>query len=481
MVSPFFRQVWIFSAVWSNMIAQGMMLGYPTCLLPGLEAPDSPIKTDLATSSWLASSCAIAGIPGFLISSFLMELYGRRRAHGFVILPGVIGWLSMYFARGIPALMIGRVLTGFTTGGTVSLGAIVVGEYSDPKYRGVFLNLKTATMSIGAMSIHIIGHFLHWRTVAVIALIPQLIALIIIYTWPESPAWLASRGEYERSEDSFYWLRGKSEASHSELEELIKAQMERRSKPALKSSCGDKCEDFFKRFTQKDFLKPLFIIFISVILLEASGRHLFPAYALQIVGEVTDSRSQSLYYTLAIDLIITSSTVCSSILVKVMKRRTLLFTTGFSACAVLMVGCIYLFLAAKEIIPNDKSWIPIGIFVIYFVLVNLGCNPIPLALFGEIFPLRHRGVGSGVAGTLLSVGVMVGLQITPYLLLNLKIYGTFAVFSCVMGISLLVLFFVLPETKDKTLQEIEDYFNYVKFKNNKVDRDEEVKVKMIKE
>ena len=377
--------------------------------------------------------------------------------------------------------MIGRVLGGFTAGATVSLGAIVVGEYSDPKYRGVFLNLKTASVCLGGMSVHIIGHFLHWRTVALVALIPHFLALIIVYTWPESPAWLASRGEYERSEDSFYWLRGKSEASYNELEELVRAQMERRSKPAEKSSCNDKCGDFFKRFTQRDFLKPLIIIMISSVLLETSGRHIFPAYALQIIGEVTgNNRSQSFYYTLALDLIITSSAVSSSILVKVMKRRTLLFSTGFSACAVLMIVCTYLFLAEKGIIPNDKTWIPIGIFVIYFILANLGCTPIPLALLGEVFPLRHRGVGSSAAGTFISLGVMVGLQVTPYLLINLKVYGTFTVFGTTMALALLALYFMLPETKDRTLQEIEDYFNYGKFKDDKEDVDEEVKVKMVK-
>lgn len=376
--------------------------------------------------------------------------------------------------------MIGRVLGGVTAGGTVSLGAIVVGEYSDPKYRGVFLNLKTASVCLGGMTVHIIGHFLHWRTVALIALIPHFLAMLVVYTWPESPAWLASRGEYERSEDSFYWLRGKSETSYNELEDLVRAQMERRSKPVQQSSCGDKCVDFFKRFTQRDFLKPLFIIFTSSILLEFSGRHIFPAYALQIIGEVTGNRSQSFYYTLALDLIITFSAVSSSILVKIMKRRTLLFSTGFSACAVLMAACTYLFLADKEIIPNDKTWIPIGIFVIYFILANLGCTPIPLALLGEVFPLRHRGVGSAAAGTFISLGVMVGLQITPYLLLNLKVYGTFAVFGTAMVIALLGLFFMLPETKDRTLQEIEDYFNHGKFKDVRVDEDAEVKVRMVK-
>ncbi|KAH9645002.1 hypothetical protein HF086_003332 [Spodoptera exigua] len=470
MVPPFFRQAWTLSAVWTNMIGQGMMLSYTTSLLPGLQDPGSPIKADLHTASWL----------GFLISSYLMDAYGRKMSHAAAILPGIIGWLCIYLARGIPALMIGRILGGMTAGATVSLGAIVIGEYSDPKYRGVFLNLKTASVCLGGMIVHIVGHFLHWRTVALIALIPYLLSLLVIYTWPESPAWLASRGQFQKSEDSFYWLRGKSEASYNEMEELIKAQMEQRSRPAENKTCSDNIVSYFQRFGQKDFLKPLFIIFMSSIVLETSGRHWFPAYALQIIGEVTGNKSQSFYYTLGIDLIITCSAVSSSILVKVMKRRTLLFSTGFSACVVMMAACIYLFLGAQGIITNDKAWIPICLFVGYFILANLGCTPIPLALLGEVFPLRHRGVGSSAAGIFMSFGVMAGLQVTPYFLIHLKVNGTFAVFAGMMGLSLIVLYFILPETKDRTLQEIEDYFNYGKFKDNRADEDAEVKIKMVK-
>ncbi|CAH0599212.1 unnamed protein product [Chrysodeixis includens] len=481
-MAPYFlRQAWTVSAVLTNMIGQGMMLSYTSSLLPGLQAPDSNIKTDLYTASWIASSCGLSGVPGFLISSYLMDVYGRRLAHGLVILPGIIGWLCIYFATGVPALMTGRILGGITAGATVSLGAIVIGEYSDPKYRGVFLNLKTASVCFGGMSVHIAGHFLHWRTVALVGLVPYIIALLVNCTWQESPAWLASRGEFEKSKLSFYWLRGKADASCKELDKLIDAQIERLAIPHKKTTIYQKVIDFGFKFTKKDFLKPLIIIFFGSILLESSGRHIFPAYAPQIIGEITGDKSRSFYYTLAIDLIITTSAVCSSALVKVMKRRTLLFSTGFSAVVVLMIVCSYLFLVSRDLIISDRSWIPIVIFVFYFILANLGCTPIPLALLGEIFPLPHRGVGSAVAGLWISLNVMLGLQVTPYLLLNLKVYGTFAVFGSGMGISLLVLYFMLPETKDRTLQEIEDYFNYGTFrKTDDNDDDVEAKVKMIK-
>lgn len=426
-----------------------------------------------------AASCGISGIPGFFMSSFLMEAYGRKIAHLLVILPGTVGWLAIYYAQGVPAILLGRILGGATAGATVSLGAIVIGEFSNPKYRGVFLNLKTVSVCLGGMIVHVLDHFISWRTIAFIAIIPHILAILIVLTWPETPAWLAANGKFDESKKSFYWLREKSEASQKEIDALINAQTERLSTPKVEASKKDVIIDFFKKFTRKDFIMPLIIVTVSTILLEASGRHIFPAYALQIIGEISGDKSQSFYYTLGIDVIVTASALSSSILVKIMKRRKLLFSTGFAAVAVLMVACTYLTLVAHNKISNDQPWIAMSIFVIFFILANLGCTPIPLALLGEVFPLPHRGVGSAIAGICISLGVMVALQITPYLLVHAKVHGMFFVYGVTMGFTLAILYFVLPETKDRTLQEIEDYFNYGKFKDN-TDEVEEVKVKMVK-
>lgn len=393
-----------------------------------------------------------------------MNWRGRKQAHAIVLIPGLIGWLIMYFATNVTTLAIGRVLGGFTAGATVSLGAVVIGEYTSPNNRGTFLNLKTASVCLGGLVIHILGTFYHWRTVALMAMIPYSISLAIICTWPESPAWLASKKKYESSEKAFYWLRGDSEESRKELHELIQSQKE---KPVAtkKMTVRDNLTEILLKFTKKDFIKPLNIIIISGILIEACGRHVFPAYASQIISEVTGDTSQSFYYTLAIDIIITGSATFSSVLVKIYKRRTLLFTSGFSALFVLKCVCTYLYLQSKDVISGGNSIIPIALFVIYFVTVNLGCTAIPLSLYGEVWPLSHRDAGTAISGLVLSLAVLIGLQVTPHLLESIKVYGTFAVFGSVMGLSLVIFYFILPETKDRTLQEIEEYFTYGRYRD----------------
>ncbi|XP_075987282.1 facilitated trehalose transporter Tret1-like [Anticarsia gemmatalis] len=478
MDSPLLRQTWTASAVLINMFGQGMVLGYPSSLLPGLSHPDSPIKTDLHTSSWLGSIVGVAGIPGFLVSSVIMALYGRRLTHGLMILPGMVGWLIIYFAKDIPTLMIGRFLCGFTSAATLSLGAIVIGEYTSPNYRGVYLYLKNAAVCMGAMWMHIICQYLDWRNCALVSLVPLVIAVIIIYTWPESPAWLVSKHQYEKSEEAFYWLRGYTLESQKELEETINIQKSRMSKVKIKLRYSEKVMMFCQKFTQKDFLKPFIIMVLATTVLEMCGRHVFPAYALHIMADITGETSQSFFYAIGVDFIMTSSAIFASFLVKIMNRRTLLFSTGFAAVAVLMSVCLYLYLAAKNVVSGDQMWIPISLLVVYFILANLGCAPIPLALVGEVFPLAHRGVGTALSGIWISICIAGGLQSTPYLLVTVKAYGFFAVYGSVLGVSLLILYFIMPETKDRTLQEIENYFNYGTFDDN--GGDEEANKKMIK-
>lgn len=353
-----------------------------------------------------------------------------------------------------------------------------MGEYTSPKYRGVFLCLKNASVCMGAMTMHIISQYFHWRTNALVTLVPIVIALLITCTWPESPAWLAANHRYRKSQETFYWLRGDSEESRREIEHVIKVQRATRIKQKISLSCCEKSSTFLKKLLRKDFWKPSLIMMLATAVLESSGRHIFPAYALQIMPYITGEKSNWFYYTLAIDIIFTASGVFASVLIKIINRRTLLFSSGFAAVGVLMTFCLYLFLASKDIIVDDNQWIPISLLVLYFILANLGCAPIPLALVGEVFPLEHRGSGSTLSGVWIAICLLAGLKSTPHLLVNIGVCGFFFVYGCIMAVALFILYFIMPETKDRTLQEIENYFNYGKY-TNEIDDEEEADIKMI--
>lgn len=288
-------------------------------------------------------------------------------------------------------------------------------------------------------------------------LVPHVVALLMVLTWKESPAWLASKKKFDESKISFLWLRGDSAKCRKELNRLISSQEEKRTDIRTKSEI---ITSFFKKFTRKDFLKPVSILFLNFVLLEMCGRHILPAYAADIVGGIVGNHGSSFYYTLGIDLIVTISSTFSSVLIKFMKIRTLLFSSGISSLLALSSACLYLFLASQDIISKEKPWIPMSMFIVYFILVNLGCTPIPLALIGELLPLEHKSSGIFTSSVLSCVLIVVTLKLFPYLLLTIDIHGTFALLGLVMAVILVSQYYLLPETKGRTLQEIEDCMKY---------------------
>ncbi|XP_063543156.1 facilitated trehalose transporter Tret1-like [Cydia strobilella] len=396
-----------------------------------------------------------------------MEQWGRKTTHALIIVPGILGWLLIYFATDVTTLMAARILCDISAGASLVLGAVIIGEYTSPQHRGMFLSLTT----IGNTLVHLVGHYYPWRTVAIFALVHHIVAFGIVCTWPESPAWLATKCKFNQSEKAWMWLRGNDTESRIEFDSMITAQklrLSKRENPNLKAHLLN----FLQKSTKKNFMKPLLIIFFAEMLKEACGRNVFPAYALQIMDDITGDNSKSFYYTLTIDLIATLSATFSSALVRVVKRRTLLFVTGGASLAVLTSICTYLYLTAIDVVSKDRAWLPVSMFMLYFVLTNLGCTVTPLALLGEVFPVAHRGAGSAMSGLIMGSFLMICLKVTPAMLLSVKVYGTFAIYDVAMATCLVALYFILPETKDRTLQEIEDYFNHGRFVGEEKDCDD---------
>ncbi|CAB3258755.1 unnamed protein product [Arctia plantaginis] len=313
-----------------------------------------------------------------------------------VILSSIVGWLMIYFAKDITTLMIGRFLSGLTVGATVPLETIIIKEYMAPKYKGAFLYLKNAALCTGATIMHIISRCLDWRTIALVALAPLLMDLLIVYTWPESSACRASK-QFETSDHTINSNRGNTKSSRYPLGHW------RLSTSKFKLTCLDGVVDFCRQFKQKDFFKRLMIMILSTLVLVMSGKHVFFSYALQIMADITGEITQSFYYSLGIDIAITASALFAAVLGKIINPRTLFFSTGFSALSVLMSLCMYLFFTSKGMIVTDKTWISVNLLGVYFMLANFGCASIPLTLVGEIFHLNNKGVSPALSQVWISI------------------------------------------------------------------------------
>lgn len=180
------------------------------------------------------------------MSIVLMTSCGRRLATAQVIISSIVGWLIIYFAKDMTTLMTGRFLRGLVLGATVTLETVIIKEYMAPKYKGIFLYIKNASLCMGATILHIISRCLHRRTIALVALTLLLMELLIVYTLPESSA----RGlpkEHNAGDHVIYCNRGNAKASRNILEN------QRRSTTKFELAYLDEFMNFCRKFKQKDF------------------------------------------------------------------------------------------------------------------------------------------------------------------------------------------------------------------------------------
>ncbi|XP_028165123.1 facilitated trehalose transporter Tret1-like [Ostrinia furnacalis] len=463
---PFLRQCFVTACVSLNIIGHGAVIGFSAILIPSLRRPESHIHATPAEESYIASIVGIALIAGNIIITPLLNMVGRKTAHLLTIFPVLIGWFITVLADSVTELIVGRFLQGVSMGMLGPLGSIIVAEMTDPKKRGAFLTCVSLSLTIGVLFGHTIGTYLSWQQVALVSSFITFFSLLLIIFAPESPPWLISQGRYEEAEEIFYWLRGRGDDQNDELESMIAAQ-----KMARKSSvAGQKLPirvhivRFFRyvgqSFRKPEFFKPILIMLFLYVMFQFSGINVISSYALDIITQVVGPEANSERLMVAMDI---ERLVCNIIVVFLMrafKRRTVLFCSGTVCILAYLSKGAYVYAKHSGKLPPslEGQWFPILLLGIYMASLTLGISSVPFAISGEIFPLEYRGLAGGISVLPLSLNFFIAVKCFPVLTAAIGLPLTYVLYACVVLICLVFIFFLLPETKDRTLQDIEDTF-----------------------
>lgn len=377
---------------------------------------------------------------GFFILSPIFQIYGRKVVNicfnGFLF----IGWILFSQAESIFSLFAARIIQGLAIGG-IYLNSMIISEYSDPKRRGYFTTLKKVSIATGTLMCHGSSLFWNWKQIASSAIILSVIPLILTLFWPESPSFLAMKGRFEECEESFVWLHGAS--NMKELEVLLSSQMEK-----IKST---NVAHFYNQFFKKDFVKPFIIVSILTLLLDLCGKYYFVVYVIEIMVVLVGNRSLATYCSLGADTLTVVALILSCFVTRRYRRRAILFSFGITTIVLmLLISCI--------VVLKLSEWLTLALILLLCLIVNIGLIPICFVLIGEVFPLEHKGYGSCLTGVVFTLFYSLTLKLTPVLMENMGVAGVYAIYGVCIAICLFVLYFIVPETKDRTLQEIEEEF-----------------------
>lgn len=290
---------------------------------------------------------------------------------------------------------------------------------------------------------------------------------MIMYS-PESPSFLAAKGRYEECRIAFRWLRGLDE--EKELEDLITIR-EELEKVQTKTS-------FIKWLTiikKKEFYKPILIMMHMSISMQISGGLIFTTYSTVVIGLIMGPTVNAYFWMVFLD---GQRTLLNAIVVFVMdrfKRRTMLFSIGCVSVLTQMSIAVYVYLRNNSVI-GDYLWIPILLVNLQFFAIAVCLIPIPGVIAGEIFPLQYRGIGGSINILTLSMLTFSVLKSFPFLVDSFGIHGAYVLYGSILLYSLVVNWFLLPETKGKTLLEIE-----IELRGRKLMPEEEEETKSLQE
>lgn len=392
---------------------------------------------------------------GNIISGYLMERFGRKKSQLMLSVPFVAGWAIIGFANNIYLILLGRFLTGFCQGWLGPLGPVFIGEVSTPIYRGFFLAALSLAIATGVLMSHLFGTFLHWSLASILCGVFPLIGGIIIHYAPESPNWLASRGRIDECIKSFQWYRGLTPETKVELDKMIAEQSKR-------DKTMSKMKILKANLKKPEFWKPMSIMTVFFIVTQLSGVNVICAYTPIMMKQLLGSDKNAFKAMLGIDILRCVSLATACVLLRKLGRRPMAIFSGVLTSLSLIVLATYLYLVDTHTIRHLSPFVSLGLMGFYMIVSNLGIVPLPWNMVGELFATATKGIGSGISVMMTSVSFFGTVKTAPGLFESIGFHGTYLFYGISTLLGTVFLIFFLPETKGKTLLQVEEHFRYGK-------------------
>lgn len=309
------------------------------------------------------------------------------------------------------------------------------------------------------MLVYLLGYIFpdNWRLVAGIVICFPLVSAIA--TWlllPESPTWLMSRGRVVEAEAAMRRIRGMPWGISRQ--ENLEQDMETMITPEAQQDTSRKWKGTLIFLKRPEAYKPLLIMNAFFFFQQFSGIFVLIFYAVTIVQEA-GVNIDSYLAAVIIGVSRLIMTVVVSFASRRYGRRTLCNVSG--VCMTLSISglALYLTLTHDRVLTEATySWWPIMALVMYILWGTVGFLTLPWAMIGEVFPGRIRGPASGVTTCMAYVFTFVILKLYPEMKHMWGNHGLFTFYSAIALAGTICMYVYLPETRDRTLQQIEEHF-----------------------
>uniref|UniRef100_A0A0C9QVY9 TSA: Wollemia nobilis Ref_Wollemi_Transcript_4894_1889 transcribed RNA sequence n=1 Tax=Wollemia nobilis TaxID=56998 RepID=A0A0C9QVY9_9CONI len=423
----------------------GFCVGYSSPTQKGII---DDLGLTLSQFSLFGSLSNVGAMVGAIISGQVADFIGRKGALLVAAIPNILGWLAISFAKDSSFLYWGRLFTGFGVGVISFTVPVYISEIAPKHLRGGLGAVNQLSVTIGIVLAYLFGLFLSWRPLAIAGIIPCSLLVLGLFFIPESPRWLAKIGD-ENFEASLQALRGSDIDISLEAVE-IKSIMEMNNQQSRVK---------FSELVERRYALPLTIGIGLLILQQLSGVNGIMFYSTSIFTSAGISSANAASLGLgAIQVFMTGVAVW--LMDRAGRRLLLMVSSGGMAICHFLVGLsFYLKTHVAEASQYETffSVLALTSLLIFIVSFSLGMGAIPWIIMSEILPVNVKGFAGSVA-TLANWMTSWAVTMSINLLMAWSYSGTFMLYGLVCAFTLGFVALCVPETKGRTLEEIQSSF-----------------------
>jgi SP family arabinose:H+ symporter-like MFS transporter len=421
----------------------GLLFGFDIAVINGalifLQAQFhlSDVQTEIATSS-LLFGC----IFGASIAGWLTDRWGRRRVLMFTGLGFALSALGAAIPQTLSQFVAARFIGGLAIGAGSVLAPLYIAEVAPAAKRGRLVSLNQMAIVTGILIAYVVNwgfSFLgpnSWRWMFATAAIPSLALFIALFFVPESPRWLVEKGRSSEALTVLSRING-SAVAERELKSI---------EHAVADETGTLAELFGPAFR-----RPLCIAVSLAILQQVTGMNTVLFYGALIFRQHVGNQTAgtAIFANVIIGLVNAMATVVALWLIdRVGRRPLLMFSAGVMACSQAGLGIAFLS-------RDPSAAVVLTMMLCCVAAFAVGLGPGVWVLIAEVFPTRIRGRAMSIA-TMCLWGASTLLTMTFLTLTHaLSPTGAFLIYAGFCVVTFAIVWLLLPETKGRTLEEIE--------------------------
>ncbi|XP_065215943.1 solute carrier family 2, facilitated glucose transporter member 8-like [Planococcus citri] len=436
------RQTVAIFPVFIISLLAGMGFVWPASSFRALQSSEAGVQFSLADCTMAASCIYFGRMASPVIGVLILGRCGRKTPLVVAALSMLIGSLLLIPEKTQTYVFISRFIFGFATGTYTPFCNMYVGEISSKNVRGIFATLYVMFYDIGTLLQFFCGWHLTYKQTAILTTAISAAALLSTYYLTESPFFLISKGQKQRAYNILCYLRdSRGKVVSSELQDTRGI-----------NSTANVCE-FVSNFKRPEVYKS-FIIVIILGIIASLLMTVTVSFANYLIPSTKYLSGDA--FAMILCCIPVWASLSSTFLIERYGRRTLLMSSFISIGVMVAIVSVLLYIDERTSYKVPYfTWILAVVILLFVTIFSFSTYPTVIAIRSEMFPPAYKVFGTNTTimfnslTSLLSTVIFIKLKE-----LNL-IYVVFVAFTITCKVALAFTYFVVPETKGKTLNEIQ--------------------------